>query len=76
MRAAVVLFVLNGMLLIATPAFAYRDYFTAEQKAQLEKIQAVRIEALALTDKGSVDASPFADLVARRMRSRSGAAAA
>lgn len=48
-------------------SLAYRDYFTAEQKAQLEKIQTVRIEALMLSDKGSIDASPIADLVARRM---------
>jgi hypothetical protein len=49
------------------PAWAYRDHFTPEQKALLEKIQAVRIEAMALTDKGASDAAPIAELVARRM---------
>ena len=49
------------------PSWAYRDYFTLEQKALLDKIQTVRIEALALTDKGAVDAAPIAELVARRM---------
>jgi hypothetical protein len=47
--------------------WAYRDHFTLEQKALLEKIQTVRIEAIALTDKGAVDAAPIAELVARRM---------
>ena len=52
---------------LVSPSWAYRDYFTPEQKALLEKIQIVRIEAIALTDKGAVDATPFADLVALRM---------
>jgi hypothetical protein len=49
------------------PSWAYRDYLTAEQKALLDKIQAVRIEAIALSDKGAVDAAPIAELVARRI---------
>ncbi|BFU95014.1 MAG: conserved exported protein of unknown function [Nitrospira sp.] len=48
-------------------SLAYRDYFTAEQKAQLEKIETVQVEALMLSDKGSVDAAPIAELVARRL---------
>jgi hypothetical protein len=48
-------------------SWAYRDYFTPEQKAQLDKIQTVRVEAIAITDQGSVDAAPIAELVARRM---------
>jgi hypothetical protein len=49
------------------PSWAYRDYFTPAQKALLDKIQTLRIEAIALTDKGGVDATPIAELVARRM---------
>jgi len=49
------------------PSWAYRDYFTPEQKALLDKIQTVRIEAIALTDKGAIDATPIAELVARRI---------
>jgi len=49
------------------PSWAYRDYFTSEQKALLDKIQTVRIEAIALADKGAVDAAPIAELVARRI---------
>ncbi len=50
-----------------SPSWAYRDYFTPEQKALLDKIQTLRIEAIALTDKGGVDAAPITELVARRM---------
>jgi hypothetical protein len=50
-----------------SPSWAYRDYFAPEQKALLDKIQTLRIEAIALTDKGAVDAAPIAELVARRM---------
>src|SRR6185295_8641370 len=49
------------------PSWAYRDYFTPEQKALLDKIQMLRIEAIALTDKGAIDTAPITELVARRM---------
>ena len=49
------------------PSWAYRDYFTPEQKALLDKIQTLRIETNALTDKGAVDPAPITELVARRM---------
>lgn len=48
-------------------SWAYRDYFTVEQKAQLAKIQTVLVDAIALTDKGSTDAGPLADVAARRL---------
>ena len=69
MRIALLLLtlVVSVVALSAPPAWAYRDYFTPEQKALLDKIQTLRIEALALTDKGAVDAAPIAELVARRM---------
>ena len=53
--------------LAAPPSWAYRDYFTTEQKALLAKIQTVRIEAIALADQGAVDAAPIDELVVRRM---------
>jgi HEAT repeats len=49
------------------PSWAYRDYFTTEQKALLERIQTLRVEAIALTDQGAVDAAPITELVARRI---------
>ena len=51
----------------SSPVQAYRDYLTAEQKAQLEKIQTVLVEAIALTDKGTVDAGPITEVAARRL---------
>jgi hypothetical protein len=50
-----------------SPTTAYREYFTTEQKTQLAKIQTVLIEVLALTDKGTVDAGPLAEVAARRL---------
>jgi len=59
--------VLSVVAFPAPSVWAYRDHFTPEQKALLEKIQTLRIETIALTDKGAVDAAPIAELVARRM---------
>ena len=69
MRVALLLSIL-AVSVVALPSpssWAYRDYFTPEQKALLDKIQTVRIDAIALTDQGAVDAAPIAVLVARRM---------
>src|SRR5262245_40772297 len=63
MRAApyVALTTASLLLCLVAPSNspAYRDYFTAEQKAQLEKIQTVRVEALMLSDKGPIEAAPI-----------------
>jgi len=69
MRVALLLSTLavTVVALPSPPSWAYRDYFTPEQKARLEQIQTVRIEAIALTDKGTVDAAPIAEVVARRI---------
>jgi hypothetical protein len=53
--------------LSSSPSWAYRDHFTPEQKTLLGRIQTVRIEAIALVDKGTVDAAPIVALVARRI---------
>ena len=55
------------VILPSPPSWAYRDYFTAEQKAQLDKIQTLHIEAIALADQGVLDAAPITELVANRM---------
>ena len=69
MRIALLLSTLafTVVALPSPPSWAYRDYFTPEQKALLDKIQTVRIEAIALADKGAVDAAPIAELVASRI---------
>ena len=53
--------------LLASAASAYREYFTPEQKAQLEKIQTVLVEAIALTDKGGADSRSIAEVASRRL---------
>ena len=50
------------------PAWAYREHFTSEQKSQLEKIQTVLIEAIALTDKGRTDSASLANTAAERLK--------
>ena len=69
MRRALLLSILaiGIVALLSPPSWAYRDYFTPEQKALLDKIQTLRIDAIALTDQGAVDAAPIAELVASRM---------
>jgi hypothetical protein len=62
------LLVASLLLLLDGTALAYRDYFTAEQKAQLAKIQNVLVEAIALTDKGAVDAGPIREVGTRRLQ--------
>jgi hypothetical protein len=60
----VLLLFLGGL---SPSSWAYREYFTPEQKAQLEKIQTVLVEAIALTDKGGADSGPFTETAARRL---------
>lgn len=69
MRRGFLLVILALMVLpvFSSPVEAYRDYLTTEQKAQLEKIQTVLVEAIALTDKGTTDAAPLADIASRRL---------
>jgi hypothetical protein len=61
------LYVTWVLVLLPGASWAYRDYFTTEQKAQLAKIQTVLVDAIALTDKGAVDAGPIAQTVSRRL---------
>lgn len=53
--------------LIPSSASAYREYFTPEQKAQLEKIQTVLVDVITITDKGGMDAGALADIVTQRL---------
>lgn len=70
MRVTLLRLILAYIIISIIPpsAWAYRDYFTAEQKAQLDKIQVVLVDAIVLTDKGTSDAGPIAEVVARRLR--------
>jgi len=53
--------------LYESPGWAYREYFTPEQRTQQEKIQTAFVDVLALTDKGSTDATPLIDTVVQRL---------
>lgn len=53
---------------IASSAWAYRDYFTEAQKAQLGNIHTVLVEVIALTDKGAGNAEGIREVVMRRMK--------
>jgi len=56
------------VVLASGPSWGYREYFTAEQKAQLAKVQTVLVEATALTDNGPVDARPISEVASRRLK--------
>ncbi len=62
--SAASLLVLCGMY---TSVLAYRDYFTHEQKAQLERIQTVLVEVITLTDQGRGTPDSIRDVVMRRI---------
>src|SRR5215510_2222785 len=68
MRASSFALLFSILALLAGPSWAYRDYFTTEQKAQLAKIQTVAIDSIALTDKGPIDAKPIAEVTSRRLQ--------
>lgn len=55
------------IMLWTVPAGAYREYLTADQKVQLEKIQTVLVEVLALTETGAGNAGSLASVVSRRL---------
>ena len=68
MRMALLLTLVISVVAFPAPSlWAYRDHFTLEQKAFLDKIQTLRIEAIVLTDKGAGDVAPIVELVARRI---------
>ncbi|MBM4124778.1 MAG: HEAT repeat domain-containing protein [Nitrospira sp.] len=55
------------LALASGTSWAYREYFTAEQRDHLAKAQTVLVEVLALTDKGQGDQTALAEVVVRRL---------
>jgi hypothetical protein len=47
---------------------ARREIFTPEQKNKLENITRVLVEIIAITDQGTIDSGPLAEVVIRRMK--------
>ncbi len=66
-RGGVLFTTLTFTMTLTAPVWAYRDYFTPEQKAQLARIQTVLVETITLTDKGAVDAGPISETISRRL---------
>lgn len=50
------------------PATAHRELFTPEEKEQLKAADRIRLEALALTDRGAADAGDIASTASARLR--------
>jgi hypothetical protein len=48
-------------------ALAYREYFTPEQRTQLEHIQTILVHVIALTDQGEAKGTALADVVVQRL---------
>ncbi|MFQ5991766.1 MAG: HEAT repeat domain-containing protein [Nitrospiraceae bacterium] len=55
------------ILCVSTASWAYRDYFTPEQKARLAEIEVVMVKVVALTDTGPADVGPITQEVSARM---------
>lgn len=56
-----------ALSLLASPGLAYREYFTPEQRTQLEKIQTIFVDVLILTEKGTTDSTSLIDTAVRRL---------
>jgi hypothetical protein len=56
-----------ALSLYHTLALAYREYFTPEQRTQLENIQTILVQVLALTDQSEAQGTALADAVAQRL---------
>jgi hypothetical protein len=67
MMRVFLLFIACVWIFLPESSWAYREYFTTDQKALLAKVQTVLVDAIALTDKGPVDAGPIAEVVSRRL---------
>ncbi len=55
------------LVAIGGTSWAYREFFTPEQREKLANVQTVLVEAIALTDRGKVDPGPIRELVGTRM---------
>ena len=57
-----------ALLMAAPDGWARREALTQEQKQQLQKIDRILLDVLALTDRGEADAVPFRELIGKRFR--------
>jgi hypothetical protein len=68
MRRIVVLMTVGALFLLGDTSWARRDSLTTEQKSQMERIDRVLIDVLALSDQGPLDARPLVEVVVNRMK--------
>ena len=64
MKLIVALMTVGPLLLLSDASWARREALTNDQKTQMERIDRVLIDVLALSDQGPVDARPLAEVVA------------
>ena len=64
----VYLLVLLLLTLLVTESFARKELLTSKQKEMLAKAERVLVEAIAITDRGSIDPAPLAEVVSRRLK--------
>lgn len=68
MRRIVALMTVGTLFFLGDASWARRDSLTNEQKSQMERIDRVLIDVIALSDQGPLDARPLADVVINRMK--------
>ncbi len=68
MKPIVTLMTVAALFLMSDVSWARRDALTVEQKAQMERIDRVLIDVLALSNNGSIDAGPLLEVAANRMK--------
>lgn len=68
MRRIVVLMTVGALFLLGDASWARRDSLTTEQKSQMERIDRVLIDVLALSDQGPLDARSLVEVVVNRMK--------
>ncbi|HVG02593.1 MAG TPA: HEAT repeat domain-containing protein, partial [Nitrospira sp.] len=68
MKFIIVLMAVGSLVLLGDASWARREALTNEQKTQMERIDRVLIDVLALSDQGPVDARPLVEVVAHRMK--------
>ena len=68
MKRIVALMTVGTLMLLGDASWARREALTSEQKSQMERIDRVLIDVLALSDQGPLDARPLVEVVANRMK--------
>jgi len=68
MKTVICLSVLLLVCLVVTESSARKELLTSKQKELLEKAERVLVETIVITDSGSMDPAPLAEVVSRRLK--------